>query len=75
MVVGVLIEMTILWILEENEGDRVKYAISKEKKGDGIFVNNLNFGDERGMSKFYKKHGLVLCLTSSFESYLHKPRL
>ena len=36
MVVGVLMAMTILWILEEDEGDRVKYAFSKkkEKKSD-----------------------------------------
>ena len=47
----------------------------KEKKNDGIFVNNLNFEDERGKSKFQKKHGLVLCLTSSFESYLQKSHL
>ena len=76
MVVGVLMAMTILWILEEDEGDIVKYAFSKEKKekkSDGIFVNNLNFGDERGKSKFKKKHGLVLCLILSFESYLQKP--
>ena len=32
MVVGVLTAMTILWILEEDEGDRVKYAFSKRKK-------------------------------------------
>ena len=44
-----------------------------KKKNDGIFVNNVNFGGERGKSKFQKKHGLVLCLTSSFESYLQKP--
>ena len=77
MVVGVLMAMTILWILEEDEGNRVKYAFSekknREKKSDGIFLNNLNFMDERGKSKFQKKHGLVLCLTSSFESYLQKP--
>ena len=75
MVVSVLIAMALLWILEEDEGDRVKYAFSKkkkEKKSDGIFVNNLNFGGEREKSKFQKKHELVLCLTSSFESYLHK---
>ena len=53
MVVGVLMAMTILWILEEDEGDRVKYAFSK-KKSDGIFMNNLNFGGERGKSKFQK---------------------
>ena len=54
MVVGVLMAMAILWILEEYEGDRVKYAF--KKKSDGIFVNNLNFGSERGKSKFQKKH-------------------
>ena len=59
MVVSVLMAMVILWIIEEDEGD-------------GIFVNNLNSGEERGKSKFQKKHGLVLCLTSSFESYLQK---
>ena len=32
MVVGVLMAMAILWILEKDEGDRVKYAFSKEKK-------------------------------------------
>ena len=69
MVLGVLMAMTILWILEEDEGDRVKYAFSKKKKSDGVFVNNLNFGDEKDKSKFQKKYGLVLCLTSSFESY------
>ena len=31
MVVGILMVMTILWILEEDEGDRVKYAFSKKK--------------------------------------------
>ena len=72
MVVGVLMTKTILWLLEEDKGDRVKYAFSK-KKSDGIFMNNLNFGGERGKSKFQKKHGLVLYLTSSFESYLQKP--
>ena len=42
------------------------------KKGDGILVNNLNFEDERGKSKLQKKHGLILCLTSSFKLYLQK---
>ena len=56
MVVGVLMIMAILWILEEDEGGRVKYAFSKEmKKNDGIFVNNLNFEGERIKSKFKKK--------------------
>ena len=32
MVVDVLMAIAILWILEENEGDRVKYAFSKKKK-------------------------------------------
>ena len=32
MVVGILMAMTILWILEEDEGGRVKYAFSEEKK-------------------------------------------
>ena len=32
MVVGVLMAMTILWMLKEDEGDRVKYAFSKKKK-------------------------------------------
>ena len=32
MVVGVLTAMAILWILEEDKGDRVKYAFSKRKK-------------------------------------------
>ena len=32
MVVGVLMAMAILWILEEDEGDKVKYAFSKKKK-------------------------------------------
>ena len=32
MVVGVLMAMTILWILEEDEGDRVKMPFSKRKK-------------------------------------------
>ena len=59
-------------LLEEDEGDRVKYAFLKRKKNDGIFVNNLNFGGERGKWKFQKKHELVLYLTSSFESYLPK---
>ena len=56
MVVGVLMVIAILWILEENEGNRVKYAFSKKKrkKNDGIFVNNLNFGGERDKSKFQK---------------------
>ena len=72
MVVGVLMAITILWILEEDEGDRVKYAFSK--KNDGIFVNNLNFGSEKSKSKFQKKYGLILCLTSSFESYLQKKK-
>ena len=31
MVVGVLMTMTILWILEEDGGDWVKYAFSKKK--------------------------------------------
>ena len=44
MVVGVLMAMAVLWILEEDEGDRIKYAFSKRKKCDNIFVNNLNFG-------------------------------
>ena len=30
MVVGVLMAMTILWILKEDEGDRVKYAFKKK---------------------------------------------
>ena len=46
----------------------------QKKKSDDVFVNNLNFGGERGKSKFQKKHGLVLCLTLSFESYLGKTR-
>ena len=44
----------------------------KKKKRDGSFVNNLNFGGERGKLMFQKKHELVLCLTSSFESCLQK---
>ena len=32
MVVGVLMAMTILWILKEDEDNRVKYAFSKRKK-------------------------------------------
>ena len=32
MVVGVLMAMTILWILEKYEGYRVKYAFSKKKE-------------------------------------------
>ena len=56
MVVGVLMAMSILWILEEDGGDRVKYAFSKRKKSDDIFVNNLNFGSERSKSKFKKKN-------------------
>ena len=28
----------------------------KKKKSDGIFVNNLNFWDERDKSKFQKKN-------------------
>ena len=31
MVVGVLMAMTILWILEEDETDKIKYAFSKKK--------------------------------------------
>ena len=49
-------EVAILWILEEVEGDRVKYTFSKEKKNDGILVNNLNFGGGRGKLKFKKKN-------------------
>ena len=56
MVVGVLMAMTILWILEEDENDRVKYAFSK-KKNNGIFVNNLNFEGEKGKLKFQKNMG------------------
>ena len=56
MVVGVLMTMTILWILEEDESDIVKYAFLK-KNSDDIFVNNLNFGSERGKSKFQKNMG------------------
>ena len=53
MVVGVLMAIAILWILEEDEDNRVKYAFSKKKeKSDGILVNNLNFEGERGKSKF-----------------------
>ena len=32
MVVGILMAMTLLWILEEDECDRVKYAFLKRKK-------------------------------------------
>ena len=53
MVVDVLMGIAILWILEEIEGDRVKYAFL-EKKNDGISVNNVNFRDERDKSKFKK---------------------
>ena len=56
MVVGVLMTMSTLWILEEDEGYRVKYAFSK-KKSDDIFVNNLNFRDKRDKSKFQKNMG------------------
>ena len=31
MVVGVFMAMAILWILEEDEGDRVKYAFKKKQ--------------------------------------------
>ena len=31
IVVDVLMAMTILWILEEDEGDRVKFAFLKKK--------------------------------------------
>ena len=31
MVVGILMAMAMLWLLEEDEGDRVKYAFSKKK--------------------------------------------
>ena len=32
MVAGVLMAMTILWVLEEDEDNRVKYAFSKRQK-------------------------------------------
>ena len=32
MVVGVLMAMTILWILEEDEDNRVKYVFSKKQE-------------------------------------------
>ena len=57
MVVGVLMTITILWILEKDEGDRVKYIFSKKKWL--YFVNNLNFGVKETSQNFKKKHGLV----------------
>ena len=42
MVVGVLMAMTILWILEEDEGDRVKYAFKKKMKAFSWII--LTFG-------------------------------
>ena len=71
MVVGVLMAITILWILEKDEGDKVKYAFSKRKKR-WHFREQSELWIWKRQVKFLKKHGLVLCLTSSFESYLQK---
>ena len=45
MVVNVLMAMTILYILGEDEDDKVKDSFSKNKikKSNDIFVNNSNF--------------------------------
>ena len=47
MMVGVLMAMTILYIHEDDEVERVKIPFSK-KKINGIFVNNLNLWSEQG---------------------------
>ena len=66
--------MTILQLLEDDEGERVKTSFSKKKikKFDGIFVNYMNLWSEQDKTKIQEKHELVLSLTLNFDSILQK---
>ena len=55
MVVKVL-TIAILYLLEDDEGERVKMSFFKKKKKiDGIFVNYMNLWGEQGKTNFLKK--------------------